>query len=49
VEFLIGVQIPINYLSIWVTVLIVVILQSFLGLLDPHLVFNVLLVIESVE
>jgi hypothetical protein len=48
VEFLVRVQISVNLKSVGVTVLIVVILQGFLGLLDPHLVLNVL-VIESVE
>ena len=47
-EFLVRVQISVNLKDVGVAVLVVVILQSFLGLLDPHLVLNVL-VIESVE
>jgi hypothetical protein len=48
VEFLVRVQISVNLKDVGITVLIVVILQSFLGLLNLHLVLNVL-VIESVE
>jgi hypothetical protein len=48
VKFLVRVQISVNLKGVGVAVFIIVILQSFLGLLDPHLVLNVL-VIESVE
>ena len=47
-EFLVRVQISVNLKGVGVAVLIIVVLQSFLGLLDPYLVLNVL-VIESVE